>query len=316
MRNYIYAFMGMAVIALSGCGQQKNKNSESDQEEFLKANSIIVYANNIIAEYNRISNWDGRSDRYVVQLAEIANDPKISKDPLNLSFFMMNSFDVLDAPLGGTPIDLTQGIDVLPDEAKTYFLKSTEAYTQNKTGLLRVHDAIKEYVEKENYKDDKGALGKLYADSVGIFYLGMLDVINEMVEVAGELGQEAELETLKTSPIYDLIVFMRSEMTASENLIIALYKYNEGDVSKDEISSLYDSYLKLISANKNKSANLKVPDTKKSAFQNFMNSSDKIATEFIKANRSVVSGEKVEAQVLSIAQIYYEALIKEYNFIV
>lgn len=318
MKRNILALMSLSLIMLSSCGQ-KVKNNTSD-EELNKANQVIQYTNLIIMESNKIHDWSESYQRYVETLIDLANDPKRILEIQNQSFFTLNDvagFSQLETK--AEDIKKLRAVSkVLTAEQQEFFTEKIRIYIDNKMGLLRSYKAIKDYLNKENYKDDKGELGKLYADSIKGFYINMFININDMVDEASTIGDEAELITLKSSPNYELILFLRSEMRVSKNMIAAIYGYNEGEVSKEEFETTYKEYEATHSKNKDiaKSNNFNPNTTNKTDYKHFNQRAEDLATEFIKANRSVKNNEKIDNRILSMADNRLKYLIDSYNGII
>lgn len=318
MKKHLFTFMGLSLLMLSGCGQQTKNNTSND--EVYNANQVIQYTNLIIMESNKINDWSNSYQRYVETLIDFANDPKISKEIHHLSFFTMNDlagFHNLETKQEDI-IKLTTVSQALTTEYQEFFTEKTTAYINNKMGLLRSYNAIKDYLNKENYKDDKGALGKLYADSIKGFYMNMLVNIGEMVNEASVLGDEAELITLKSSPNYDLIVFLRSEMSASQNMIGAVYNYKDGTASKDEFITSYKAYEATHSKNKEiaKNNDFNRNATSKTDYKLFNDRAEDLSVEFIKINRAVVNNETIKDNILSILDNRMKYIIDAYNSII
>lgn len=318
MKKSLYAFMGLSLIMLSSCGQQPKSNTID--EELYKANQVIQYTNLIIMESNKIHDWAESNQRYVETLIEFANNPEVSKKIQNQAFFTLNDvagFHNLETK----PEDIVKfktASKALSAEHKEFFSQRGAAYFDSKMGLLRSYNTIKDYLNKENYKDDKGAFGKSYADSIKGFYSDMLINIEDMVKEASVLGDEAELITLKSSPNYELILFLRSEMRVSKNMIVAIYGYNDGEVSKEEFEAAYKEYEATHSKNKDiaKNNNFNPNTTNKTDYKLFNQRAEDLATEFIKANRSVKNNEKIDDSILSMADNRLKYIIDSYNGII
>lgn len=321
--NFFMAILAILVFSSCGGGSKGTTNKEEQQQaqnNVVRANQIIAYTNKVIEESNHMNSWAEGNERYVKNLAEFAVNPKLVKNPMNLTFFISNvmffNYETRSS-VNNQPIDL----NIVPDgvfdaDDKEFFESSASAYYESKNGLKSFYDKVKVYIDEENFKDDKGALGKAYYDSVKSCYMNMLVTISEMTELAIELGQEAELLTLEDSPLKSVILLMREQMKYSNNMLAAFEAFKAGEASKEEVLQMYEEYILVTDKNVEKVKDLKLTDTQKRRFNTFMENSDTVRSKFKVAERNVRNGEKIESVTLSTAEIYVSSLVRHYNDVI
>lgn len=314
MKRLSYLNLIVLLLLITACGGQKKGPSQSDM---IKANQIIAYTNNVIIEANTIFKWAEQYERHFETLTEIALKPALSKSTDNIFFFSMGS------PFGtfyygmdpmNKRIDLTKVSNQLDETDLLYFTEASKNYHNDKNAFENLYKELKTYLDEENYKDDKGAKGKLYADSIGYYYSSILIQASEMSERAAELGEEAELLTLGESPMRDLIMLMREEMKTSKNAIRAFRAYEAEEVSKEEAIRVGEIYLTTYNENKEKRTSLKLNNVQESRFSYFTKTDDDLYAIVKRTIRSLKNNEEVKSSEYDNMENRYQALIDNYNY--
>ena len=211
-------------------------------------------------------------------------------------------------------LDLTKGSNQLDETDLLYFTEASKNYHNDKNAFENLYKELKTYLDEENYKDDKGAKGKLYADSIGYYYSSILIQASEMSERAAELGEEAELLTLGESPMRDLIMLMREEMKTSKNAIRAFRAYEAEEVSKEEAIRVGEIYLTTYNENKEKRTTLKLNNVQESRFSYFTKTDDDLYAIVKRTIRSLKNNEEVKSSEYDNMENRYQALIDNYNY--
>lgn len=319
-----FLLASITLVLFSACGgstgTSKKEEKKQAQDNLVRANQIIGYTNNVIEESNHMIGWAESNERQVKLLSDIAAQPSLAKKTINLTFFMSNMmFFNYDLKKGNSNQILD--LRVVPEgafdaEDKEYFESSAIAYHDCKDRFKGLYDKIQVYVKEEDFKDDKGALGKAYSDSVNIYFNNMMVILSEMTDFAVEKGQEAELLTLEDSPLKEVILLMREQMKLSNNLLHSFEAFKEGEGSKEDLLKLYDEYETVNAKNVTKAETMKLTDMQQRRFTTFMDSNDKVRGNFKVAARNVRNGEKIEYTTLSSARIYTESLVRHYNDVI
>lgn len=319
MKIRLLNILGVAFILTSCVNKDGEIALENNwkQEQIIKASAIIEYTNKVIEESNHISKWARTNEKKLAKLIEIARKPSLFQKSSNLTFFMNNSFFLnyeVYNPI--TDTDIRKVSDLMDETDQTYFSENATLYYTSKNGLRRTYNYLQTYVEQEYYKDDKGKMGKVYADSIGYHFLTMCHTIERMVDKAVDLGETAELLTLEDSPSKEIILLMREQMKLCEELIENYKVYEKGEQTKDSLAALYNQYIEVTDSNTNKGELLELSDSKRNKFNNFLKKNSQLSECFKNLNRSVQADEKLEASTLSSCNTYYQALIENYNKVI
>ncbi len=311
-----YSLVIILLIMFSSCAgnSAKTKQQQENQLALVKANNVINYTNRIIDESNRINDWTKSNERYVNQLISISKNPQLIKDISNISFFTFASMAFPKLSDNKRDEALESITDALEEEDRVFMEVNITEYLKSKNGLYNAYKEVEKYVQEENYKDDKGRLGKQLADSVNIYFHRMNDVMSELVAKAAALGEEAELSTLDSSPLKDVILLMRNQMDLSSYMIAASYAYNEGEFTKEELLEINEKYLSINEENIEKSKRIELSKVQQNNFEAFMKASYEISVAIKKGIRSVNENKKIET--ISTMEIYYNSLVGKYNDVI
>lgn len=305
-------------LFLVSCGGKNKSSEDNSQDDFLKANQIIIYTNKVIGDANHMHEWSESNERYVMKLSELAQKPSLIKSHSNITFFLSNSMlSFIDAKTSnGQLIDLRSIPNALDVEDKEFFESSAVAYYDAKDGLKDMYAKVKKYINEEDFKDDQGVLGRAYSDSVKAYYMTMMITISEMSDAAVELGQEAEMLTLSDSPLKDAILVMRGQMKLSSRLLSGLKEYQDGEMRKEDVIQLHDEYVSDYEKMVSKSNDFKFTEKQRRYFDKFLRTSETLKGHFKVAVRDLQNEGKLQYSTISSCEIYNNSLVQDYNNVV
>lgn len=312
MKLNLIPLLIIALILFTSCGIN-SKQQEENRNNLIKANAIIEYTNKVINESNYINDWLNSNERDINKLVVVAENPKKYQSTEYVTYFLMGS---LISQLKNNPnekVDLRKVSTQLDSLDQEFFKDKSEEYYRNKSNFLDLYKNIESYLKGGEYKTDKGALGRLYADSIKIYLGGMYNTLREMTEQATDLGEDAEFLTLENSPQKDLIMLMREQMKNTRLLIAVFYNYDQGNATKEDVIKLYDAYVAATKKNTEKANTFNLDNSRKYRFSFFQRTDSELALKFADVIKSIEAGEKVGVGRLESLGVYYSALIKHYN---
>ena len=314
MRRSVYILFTLVIISLTGCMYLNKKSNDSvSQETILNAHKTIGYADKISSEARYINGWSTNTDAIITKLVKLSTHPEIIHERSYQSIFASNNnFDQLNESKGESYL-LTEVPDILADNYKSFFQTHSKKYIDNKDGLIKMYYAIQSYIEKENYKNDSDSLGKIYADSLQIYYTSMMNTMNNMLNVATSMKDQVEVLTTPDSPIYNLILFMNGELRASEIMLEVFREYNEDKIDKELFQAIFSDYEKVKNINRKEAEAFDIPKNLKLKFDSIINYSDNIAREVDKANQSINKNEKVDPEIFKVIESNYDSIMDLYN---
>lgn len=308
-----------ALLILSSCGKikQAQEDKKAKAQAVVDATATIKFTNSIIDESNNIYKWADGGERSLQKLSAIAANPSLMKQMENIGFFMSDMFSQYDIPqfyANTKGPDLTEAPASMTEEDKMFFKTQATTYLHAKTSLRSLYNNIKTYIKEENYKDDKGALGKMYSDSVQVYYLTMMGTIGLLSERASALGEEAEMLTMEDSPMKSSVVAMREQMKLAHALIIAFDGITSGETKAEDVAKLYESYLSASDKNLNQLESLQSDlPIQKDAIAKFIKTNQELNSKLKVQARNAQNGEKIKTEVCT---VYYQSLVSDYNYTV
>lgn len=310
LKFFLTAFI---LFSLIGCGDNEPSSPKETKDKTVQAHQTIIYTNKIIAESNLINQWAKTHEKNVIKMIKFAEKPRSA----DYMFFINNSmFTLYNLRINNQEVDLTNiPSNVFDAKTQSFFEQKMSIYLTNKENLEAMYKKLHNYIESENYKDDKGALGREYSETIKNNYQNMMVTLTELTTVAIELGETAEILTLDDSPFKDMVLLMREQMKISNELYANLERFEatNNEISKEDILKLYEEYISVMSKANTQLESLTLEEDLQRRLSKFMKTNKMLQNYFKISMRNLKNSDKVTASTMSSCKIYLESLVKDYN---
>ncbi|MBB5638438.1 hypothetical protein HDE68_004367 [Pedobacter cryoconitis] len=316
--TYIFCCITLLSATLSCTNNKKKNQAASGTSSSTDIAGPADSASRVIEYTNLVVDMANSHNSYLKDI--LGNASRIEKGLKNpadkFAFIGIITPHVMRAGLTNmNGVTLEKPVDELGKENQAYFKTQITQYNTLFTKLQHNYKQLDDYLKAEDYKDDKGAKGYAFIDTirktVQVLYTDKIVLMKKVNEVA----DAAEIVVLKDSPLKEYIVAMKTDMKNIRSFVDLLA---DNGKNYPKISNQVQESYKSLEAAQAKNAGLNIDNAKKAnkdgQYKRFYEGFHDLLLRTKKTLRDATAAGKLTDNDIEGLDRDYDGLIRNYNY--